>query len=116
MADPQKIYRQFLDTLPELARIMAYDFERFETVRRDTLLGYARTLQKLAEILLTLPSEAQEETLKVIRDYIASRQEPPGQWKSPDWLAYMLGQVVEKAKKRQRRKRHKPLAADELPF
>jgi hypothetical protein len=115
MADPQKIYRQFLDTLPELARIMAYDFERFETIRRDTLVEYAQTFQKLAEILLTLPCEAQEETIKVMRDYIASRQEPPGQWQSPGWLAYMLGQIVEKAKKRQRRKRLKP-AADELPF
>jgi hypothetical protein len=115
MADPQKIYRQFLDTLPELARIVAYDFERFETIRRDTLLGYARTFQKLAEILLTLPLEAQEEAIKVMRDYIASRQEPPGQWKSPDWLGYMLECVAERAKKRQRRKRHKP-AADELPF
>jgi hypothetical protein len=115
MADPQKIYRQFLDTLPELARIMAYDFERFETVRRDTLLGYARTLQKLAEILLTLPSEAQEETLKVIRDYIASRQREHGHWHDADWLGYMLEYVAERTKKRQRRKRHKP-AADELPF
>jgi hypothetical protein len=116
MADLQKTYRQLLDTLPELAKVMAYDFERFETIRRDTLLGYARTFQKLAEILLTLPLEAQEEAIKVMRDYIASRQEPPGQWKSPDWLAYMLGQIVEEAKKRQRRKRAKPLAADELPF
>jgi hypothetical protein len=115
MADPQKIYRQFLDTLPELARIMAYDFERFETIRRDTLVGYARTLQKLAEILLTLPSEAQEETLKVIRDYIASRQRELGHWHDADWLGYMLEYVAERTKKRQRRKRHKP-AADELPF
>ena len=115
MADPQKIYRQFLDTLPELARVMAYDFEHFETCRRDNLVGYARTFQKLVEILLTLPYEANEKALKVIRDYIASRQEPPGQWKSPDWLGYMLECVAERAKKRQRRKRHKP-AADELPF
>jgi hypothetical protein len=115
MADPQKIYRQFLDTLPELAKVMAYDFERFETIRRDTLVDYTRTFQKLAEILMTLPSEAQEETLKVIRDYIASRQREPGHWHDADWLGYMLGQIVEEAKKRQRRKRHKP-AADELPF
>jgi hypothetical protein len=114
MADPQKTYRQLLDTLPELARIMAYDFERFDTCRRDNLVDYARTLQKLAEILLTQPSEAQEEAIKVIRDFIASRQREPGQWHSADWLTYMLGQTVEKAKKRQRRKRK--LAKDELPF
>jgi hypothetical protein len=104
------------DLLPQLAEILAYDFARFETCRRDNLVGYARTLQKLAEILMTLPYEAQEEAVRVIRDYIASRQELPGQWKSPDWLDYMLRQVVERAKKRQRRKRHKPLADDELPF
>jgi hypothetical protein len=113
MADPQKIYRQLLDTLPELARVMAYDFERFETCRRDNLVGYAQTLQRLAEILMTQPYEAQEETIKVIRDYIASRQKE-GQWKDADWLAYMLGQVIEKAKKRQRRRRK--LAKNELPF
>ena len=112
MADPQKIYRQLLDTLPELGQIIAYDFERFD--RRDNLVGYARTLQKLADILLTQPCEAKEEAIKVIRDFIASRQREPGQWHSADWLAYMLGQAVEKAKKRQRRRR-KP-AKDELPF
>ncbi len=116
MADPQKTYRQLLDTLPELARIMAYDFERFDTCRRDNLVDYARTLQKLAEILLTQPYEAQEEAIKVIRDFIASRQREYGQWHGADWLAYMLGQTVERAKRRQRRKRPKPLADDELPF
>jgi hypothetical protein len=116
MADPQKIYRQFLDTLPELAKVMAYDFERFETCRRDNLVGYARTLQKLSEILMTLPYEAKEEAIKVIRDFIASRQREPGHWHDADWLGYMLECVAERAKKRQRRKRHKPLADDELPF
>jgi ABC-type sugar transport system substrate-binding protein len=114
MADPQVLYRQLLDTLPELGRIIAHDFEHFKTCRRDNLVGYAQTLQKLAEILLTLPyGNETEEAIKVIRDFIASRQEPPGQWKSSDWLAYMLGQAVEKAKKRQKRRK---LAKDELPF
>ena len=113
MADPQKIYRQLLDTLPELARVMAYDFEHFETCRKDNLVGYAWTLQKLAEILMTLPYETKEEAIRVIRDYIDSRQKEPGHWHDADWLAYMLGQAVERAKKRQRRKK---LAADELPF
>jgi len=116
MADPQKIYRQFLDTLPELARIMAYDFERFETIRRDTLVEYARAFQKLAEILLTLPCEAQEEAIKVMRDYIASRQREPGHWHGAGWLGYMLECVAERAKKRKRRERLKPPADDELPF
>ncbi len=115
MADPQKTYRQLLDILPELGGIIAYDFGVFETCRRDNLVDYARTLQKLAEILLTQPHEAQEEAIKVIRDFIASRQREPGHWHSADWLAYMLGQVIEKAKKRQRRRR-KPARKDELPF
>ncbi len=114
MADLQDIYRKFGDLLPELAKVMTYDLERFETCRRDNLVGYAQTLQKLAEILLTQPYEAQEEAIKVIRDYIDSRQREPGHWQSADWLAYSLKQTVEKAKKRQRR-RHKP-AKDELPF
>jgi len=114
MADPQKTYRQLLDTLPELGKIIAYDFGLFETCRRDNLVSYAQALQKLAEILFLLPSKTQEEAIKVIRDFIASRQREPGQWHSADWLAYMLGQVVERAKKRQRRRRK--LAKDELPF
>ncbi len=116
MTDPQKTYRNLLDTLPELAKVMTYDFERFDTCRRDNLVGYAQTLQKLAEILMTQPYEAQEEAIKVIMDFIASRQREYGQWHGADWLAYMLGQVIEKAKRRQRQKRHKPLADDELPF
>jgi len=113
MADPQALYRQLLDTLPELGRIIAHDFERFD--RRDNLVAYAQALQKLAEILMTLPYETNEEAIRVIRDFIASRQREPGYWHSPDWLAYMLGQTAEKAKKRQKRKRRK-LAKDELPF
>jgi len=115
MTDPQVLYRQLLDTLPELGRIIAHDFGHFETCRRDSLVGYAQTLQKLAEILLTLPYENEtEEAIKVIKDFIAIRQKEPGHWHDADWLAYMLGQAVEKAKKRQRRRR-KP-AKDELPF
>ena len=112
MADPQKLYRQLLDSLPELARVMAYDFERFETCRRDNLVDYARTLRKLAEILFTMPSETQEEAIRVITEFVTSRQREPGHWHSAGWLAYMLEQVAKKAKKRQRRK----LAKDELPF
>jgi len=116
MADPQVLYRQLLDTLPELGRIIAHDFEHFETSRRDNLVGYAQTLQKLAEILLTLPYETKEEALKVIEEFIANRQREYGHWYDADWLAYMLGQVIQRTKERQRRKRHKPLTDDELPF
>jgi len=116
MADPQKLYRQFGDILPELAKVMAYDLERFDLSWRRHFIDYTLAFQKLINILTKLPYEAEEEALKVIEDYIASRQKPYGEWKSPDWLDYMLGQVVERAKKRQRRKRHKPLADDELPF
>ena len=105
---------QLKDLLPELGQVIAHDFDRFGSTWLDFLVGYARVFDKLLDVLMA-PYPAEEEAAKVIRDYIASRQEPPGQWKSPDWLGYMLGQVAERAKKRQRRKRHKP-AADELPF
>jgi hypothetical protein len=103
------------DLLPQLAEILAYDFARFETCRRDNIVGYARVFDKLLDVLMA-PYPAEKEAAEVIKDYIASRQKPYGQWKSPDWLAYMLGQIVERAKRRQRRKRHKPLVDDELPF
>ena len=113
MADLQKTYRQFEDLLPQLAEILAYDFNYFRTCWRDNLVDYARVFDKLLDVLMA-PYPAEEEAAKVIRDYIASRQKPYGQWKDPGWLAYMLGQVVERAKKRQRRRRK--LAKDELPF
>jgi len=103
------------DLMPQLAEILAYDFARFETCRRDNLVDYARVFDKLLDVLMA-PYPAEEEALEVIKEYIVNRQESLGQWKSPDWLAYMLGQVVERAKKRQRQRRHKPLAANELPF
>jgi hypothetical protein len=112
--DPYKVYRQLEGILPELAKIVAYDFERFETCRRDTLEGYARVFDRLLVILLTVPSEGQLEAIKVIEDYIAGIQN--GNRHNADWLAFMLGQIVERAKRRQRRKRQKPLADDELPF
>ncbi len=116
MADLQDIYRKFGDLLPELAKVMTYDLERFETCRRDILVDYTQAFKKLVGILMTQPYEAQEEAIKVIRDFIASRQREYGQWQSAAWLAYMLGQVIERAKRRQRQKRHKPLGGDELPF
>jgi hypothetical protein len=106
---------QLKDLLPELGQVIAHDFGCFRITWLDFLVGYARVFDKLLDVLMA-PYPAEEEAAKVIRDYIASRQKPYGEWQSPDWLAYMLGQVAERAKKRQRRKRHKPLAADELPF
>lgn len=103
------------DLLPQLAEILAYDFARFRTCWRDYLVDYARVFDRLLDVLMT-PYPAEEEAVKVIEDFIASRQKPSGEWKSPDWLAYMLGQIVERAKKRQRRKRKMSLDDDELPF
>jgi hypothetical protein len=102
------------DLLPQLTEILAYDFARFRTCWRDHLVDYARVFDKLLDVLMA-PYPAEEEAVKVIEEFIASRQKPPGQWKDPGWLAYMLGQIVEKAKKRQRR-RKKKAADDELPF
>jgi hypothetical protein len=105
---------QLKDLLPELGQVIAHDFGRFRITWLDFLVGYARVFDKLLDVLMA-PYPAEEKAAEVIRDYIASRQQPYGEWKSPDWLAYMLGQIVEEAKKRQRRKRHKP-TANELPF
>jgi len=100
------------EILPELGKVLAHDFERFEITRMGILVDYAKVFDKLLDVLSS-PYPAEEEAARVIDEFIASRQKPCGEWKSPDWLAYMLGQAVEKAKKRQ--KRHKP-AKDELPF
>jgi len=98
------------ELLPELGEILAHDFERFEITRLDFLVGYAKVFDKLLDVLMT---PAEEEAVKLIEEFIASRQKPYGEWKSPDWLAYMLEETVKKAKKP---KPEKPLAEDELPF
>ncbi len=116
MADLQDIYRRFGDILPELAKVMAYDLEYFDTSWRSILIDYTLAFQKLVDILARLPYGTEEEAIKVIEEFIASRQKPYGEWKSPDWLEYKLRQIVERAKRRQRRKRPKPLDDDELPF
>jgi hypothetical protein len=103
------------DVMPKLGQIIANDFNRFENTWLDILVGYAKVFNSLLDIFM-LPSETQEEAVKVIEDYIASRQKPYGQWKSPDWLAYELSQIVERAKKSQEQNRHEPLDDDELPF
>jgi len=104
------------DLLPQLTEILAYDFARFRTCWRDNLVDYARVFDRLSDVLMT-PHPAEEEAVKVIEEFIASRQKPYGQWKSPGWLAYMLGQIVERAKKRaKKRQRRRALADDELPF
>jgi len=100
------------DLLPELGKILAHDFERFEITRMDILMDYARVFDKLLDVLAS-PYPAEEEASKVIEEFLTSRQKPYGEWKSPDWLAYKLNQVVERARKP---KAQKPLAEDELPF
>jgi len=76
------------------------------------LVDYAKVFDKLLDVLAS-PYPAEEEAARVIEEFISSRQKPYGEWKSPDWLAYSLKQVVEKARKP---KPEKPLAEDELPF
>jgi hypothetical protein len=100
------------DLLPELGRVLAHDLERFEITRMGILVDYARVFDKLLDVLES-PYPAEEEAAKVIEEFLASRQKPCGEWKSPDWLAYMLGQAVEEARKP---KPEKPLVEDELPF
>jgi hypothetical protein len=97
--------KELKDVLPELGQVIAHDFAHFESIWFDVLVGYSKVFDGLLDILM-LPSKAEDEAVKVIEEFIASRQKPYGQWKSPDWLAYMLGQIVEE----------EPLADDELPF
>ncbi len=100
------------ELLPELGKVLAHDLERFEITRIDILVGYAKVFDKLLDVLAS-PYPAEEEAAKVIEEFIVSRQKPYGEWKSPDWLAYSLKQIVEESKKP---KPEKPLAGDELPF
>jgi len=95
--------KKLSDILPALGRVIAHDFERFEITRISILVDYAKVFDKLLDVLAS-PYPAEEEAVKVIEEFIASRQKPCGEWKSPDWLAYMLGQVVEEAKKAQNQK------------
>jgi hypothetical protein len=98
--------KRLKDILPELGQIIAHDFSRFQITWLDILVGYAKVFDKLLDILM-MPTKAEAEAVKAIEEYIASRQREYGQWKSPDWLAYMLGQIAEKTEE---------LAEDELPF
>jgi len=100
------------DLLPELGKVLAHDFERFEITRMGILIDYAKVFDRLLDVLAS-PYPAEEEAAKVIEEFITSRQKPYGEWKSPDWLVYSLKQVVEKARKP---KPEKPLAEGELPF
>jgi hypothetical protein len=100
------------DLLPELGKILAHDFERFEITRMGILMDYAKVFDRLLDVLAS-PCPAEESAVKVIEEFITSRQKPYGEWKSPDWLAYSLKQIVEEARKP---KPEKPLAEDELLF
>jgi hypothetical protein len=104
--------KKLSDLLPELGKVLAHDFERFEITRMGILVDYAKVFDRLLDVLAS-PYPAEEEAAKVIEEFITSRQKPYGQWKSPDWLAYSLKQVVEEARKP---KPEKPLVEDELPF
>jgi hypothetical protein len=104
--------KKLSDLLPELGKVLAHDFERFEITRMGILIDYAKVFDRLLDVLAS-PYPAEEEAAKVIEEFITSRQKPYGEWKSPDWLAYSLKQVVEKARKP---KPEKPLAEDKIPF
>jgi hypothetical protein len=104
--------RKLNNILPELGQVIAHDFERFEITWMDILVGYAKVLDRLLDVLSS-PHPAEEEAVKVIEEFLASRQKPYGEWKSPDWLEFMLRRIVEEARKP---KPEKPLAEDELLF
>jgi ferritin-like metal-binding protein YciE len=66
------------DLLPELGKILAHDFERFEITRMGILMDYAKVFDKLLDVLAS-PYPAEEEAAKVIEEFIASRQKPCGE-------------------------------------
>jgi hypothetical protein len=102
--------KRLKDILPELGQIIAHDFSRFQITWLDILVGYAKVFDKLLDILM-MPTKAETEAVKAIEEYIASRQKPYGQWKSPDWLAYKLSEIIDKTEEKT-----EELAEDELPF
>jgi hypothetical protein len=104
--------RKLNDILPELGQVVAHDLNRFRVAWLDVLVGYAKVFDRLLDVLSS-PYPAEEEAVKVIEEFIASRQKPYGEWKDADWLEYKLGLIVEEARKP---KPEKPLAEDELPF
>ena len=85
------------DLLPELGRIFAYDLERFIDLwltQFDTFVDYVMTFEKLIYIVGMGNPEVEERALKIVEEFIASRQKPYEEWKSSNWLVHELGQVI----------------------
>jgi putative lipoic acid-binding regulatory protein len=85
------------DLLPELGRILTYDFERFRDLwltQLDSLVDYTMAFEKLIYVVGLGNPDLEKRVVEVVEEFIASRQKPYEEWKSSGWLAYELGRVV----------------------
>jgi hypothetical protein len=95
--------RKLNELLPELGRIFAYDLERFKDLwltQFDTFVDYVMTFEKLIYIVGMGNPEVEERALKIVEEFIASRQKSYEEWKSSNWLVHELGQVIGEELKR----------------
>jgi hypothetical protein len=105
------------DLLPELGRIFTYDLEKskdFWFSQFDSFMDWTEAFWHLLYIMSLGGIEAEKEAIKVIEEFVQSRQKPYGQWKSSGWLAFMLRQIKDKTQNSP--KTEKALTDDELPF
>jgi hypothetical protein len=89
--------RNINDLLPELGRIFSHDLERFKDLwltQFDAFVDYVMTFEKLIYIVGMGNPEVEERVLKIVEEFIASRQKPYEEWKSSNWLVHELGQVI----------------------
>lgn len=103
--------------LPELGQIFASDLERskdFWSSQFDSFMDWTEAFWHLLYIMSSGGIEAEKEAIKVIEEFVRSRQKPYGQWKSSGWLAFTLRQIKDKAQNSP--KTESPLTDDELPF
>ncbi len=89
--------KELNDLLPELVRIFAHDLERFRDLwltQFDAFVDYTMAFERLIYIVGLGNPEVEEKALKVVEEFITSRQNSYEEWKSSNWLAHELGRVI----------------------
>jgi len=95
--------KKLQDILPELGHIFSHDLERFRNLwltQLDAFVDYVMTFEKLIYIVGMGNPEVEERALKIVEEFIASRQKSYEGWKSSNWLVHELGQVIGEELKR----------------
>jgi len=85
------------EILPEIGRIFAYDLERFKDLwltQLDCLVDYAMTFEKLIYVVGLGNPKVEEKVVKILEEFITSRQKPYEEWKGSNWLVHELGRVI----------------------